>query len=88
MQQDLGHTCLSRSVGGVFWGSHPMARLLNSNQKEQGLGKVHRDLIKGAHKGVRGPWLSGETITRAIGGIISETYIYLCLCGLLSRAYT
>lgn len=49
-RQDLGHTSLLGSVNEVFWDSQANARLVNSNQNQQGFGKLHRGLISGAHK--------------------------------------
>lgn len=40
-----------RVRGGILWGSQATARLVNSNSKEMGFGKVHEGLIKEAHKG-------------------------------------
>ena len=43
-KQDLGHM-LIRIHGWRLWGFQAKARLVNSNQKSQGLGKLHGSSI-------------------------------------------
>ena len=71
-KQDLGHTSLLESMGGVLWISWAKTGLVNSDQKEQSYDKFHRDLIKGTHKG-KTLGGGGDLITSAVGEVISGT---------------
>lgn len=42
-----GHMPLLGSMGAVLWGSQAKPRLVNSNEKQQGFGKLCRDLSRG-----------------------------------------
>lgn len=44
-EQDLDHMPLVGSTGRVLWGSQANSILVNSNQKEQGFGKLWEGLI-------------------------------------------
>lgn len=82
-RQDVGrghsHTwahAFINSKSGVLWCSQAKGRWVNSNQKEQGFGKLHGSLISGAHKGkaLQG---GGDLVTRRMGAVISGTFIYV-----------
>ena len=49
-RQDLGYIPLLGSVGGVLWDAQAKSRLVNSNQREKGLCKLHGSLIYGVYK--------------------------------------
>lgn len=69
-QQHLG-TCLINSKAGVLWCSQAKGRWVNSNQKEQGFGKLYGSLTSGAHKGkaLQG---GGDLVTRQMGDSFQE----------------
>ena len=84
-RQDLGHMPLLGSTSGVLWDS--VLRPDWSIQTKSGLlvsslGVLSKGYIRGSC------WEVGETvITKAIGKIISGTYICFWLTGLLSRVW-
>lgn len=60
------------SVGRVLWGSWTKGRLVNSNHKHSGLGKLHkRSYLRVAVGG-------GKTVYhKGIGEVVLGTFIYL-----------
>ena len=70
--QNLGHTLLLQSVGGMLWGP----RSANST-KEAEFSQAHGGLIQEAHKAYWCWEARGMLITRAVGEVLTGTDICL-----------
>lgn len=84
-RQDLGYMLLLGSVGGVCWGTWAKARLVSSNPKELGFGKLCGRLLREVQRGK--PWEVGENAYHQGRGCSPDRKLHaLWLFGLLSRA--
>lgn len=61
-------------VSGMLCGSQAKARLVNSNQKEQGFSQLHGCLTEGAHKG-KALGGGGRLDHKGIGEVTPRPYI-------------
>lgn len=78
-RQDMGYMPLLGSIGGVFWGTWAKARLVSSNPKKLGFGKLCGRLLREVRRGK--PWEVGENAYHQGGGVV-QTGSYMH-CGSL-----
>lgn len=81
-RQDPGHMPLFGSMNGMVWGSQAKVRLVNSNQKEPGFGKLHGGLM--GHTKREGPGRWGDCLSQGWEGHVRNLHLLVTLRLLLS----